>query len=99
MKTLAPAPCVAYHNGTMSTQLTKKVRAALDGAPCSLRALAREAGVSHVTLVRINGGEREATPVVAKAVADALARWARRCTVLSEGLTRTLRRTKGRKPS
>ena len=59
-------------------ELTATVIAAIEAAPCSPRALAREAGVPHSTLSRIKSGERGATVAVAIAVADALERWAQR---------------------
>jgi len=52
---------------------------AIADAPGSLRALSREAGVPHSTLVRIKKGQRGATPEVAKRLADALERWAGSC--------------------
>jgi transcriptional regulator with XRE-family HTH domain len=52
--------------------LTQAVRHALANAPVSLREVGRRAGVSHAQLARIVGGERNATPAVARAVADAL---------------------------
>lgn len=70
------------------SELEEAVRKALDDLPGSLRALARKAGVSHSTLVRILNGERSATPEVVEALADALGRWAKRCST-AEGLLRT----------
>ena len=60
-------------------QLDESVRRALTDAPGSLRALSREAGVPHSTLVRIRQGDRGVTPEVAKALADALERWSDSC--------------------
>lgn len=59
--------------------LTTAVRRALRDAPCSVRALAREAGVPHSTLVRIQAGDLNASPALADAVARALLTWASRC--------------------
>ena len=59
--------------------LTAAVRRALSEAPCSTRALAKEAGVPHSTLVRIGDGSRDTTPAVAAAVARALRSWGKRC--------------------
>jgi lambda repressor-like predicted transcriptional regulator len=59
--------------------LTAAVRHALRDAPCSIRALAREAGVSHSTLVLINGGSLNASVEVADAVRRALLIWGERC--------------------
>ena len=64
-----------YHIGSVTTSLTDAVRAAIEGAPCSLRALARAAKVPHVTLSHIVNGHREATADVARKVADALMVW------------------------
>jgi transcriptional regulator with XRE-family HTH domain len=69
------------------SQLEEAVRRALDEIPGSLRALAREAGVSHSLLVRIRIGDRAATREVAEALANALGRWAGRCSS-AEGLLR-----------
>ncbi len=59
--------------------LTDVVIQALRAAPCSLRALARTAGVSHVQLLHITQGKRRATPAVAQRVARALERWSEKC--------------------
>ena len=53
--------------------LTRKVQLSLGESPVSLRELARRSRVSHVLLARIVSGERNATEVVATAIADALA--------------------------
>ncbi len=55
------------------------LRRAIQRAPCSIRALARTAGVSHVMLAAIVSGRERATPRVALKVARALERWATRC--------------------
>ncbi len=55
------------------------VRQAVRRAPCSIRALARTAGVSHAMLSAIVTGQEWATPRVALKVARALERWAKRC--------------------
>jgi lambda repressor-like predicted transcriptional regulator len=55
------------------------LRRAIRRAPCSIRALAREAGVSHVMLAAIVNADERATPRVAKMVAGALDKWAARC--------------------
>ena len=59
----------------LTTELVRAVRT----APCSLRALAREAGVSHALLVMILGGQRAATPAAATKIAAALDQWGERC--------------------
>ena len=55
------------------------LRRALARSPASLRALAREAKVSHALLLMIVRGQRAATPVVMTKVATALSRWAANC--------------------
>jgi len=70
------------------TQLEEAVRRALADAPGSLRALSREAGVPHSTLVRIRQGDRGVTPEVATALADALERWSGSCAAAA-GLVRS----------
>jgi len=67
--------------------LEEAVRRALGELPGSLRAIAREAGISHSLLIRIRNGDRAATREVAEALADALGRWADRCSS-AEGLLR-----------
>lgn len=67
-------------------RLTETVTQAVRGAPCSVRALARAAGVPDSTLVRIVAGERAATPAVAVAVARALEKWGARCGQLANAI-------------
>jgi hypothetical protein len=55
------------------------VRRAIRRAPCTIRALARTAGVSHVMLQGIVRGRERGTPRVALKVARALERWAGCC--------------------
>ncbi len=62
------------------------LKRALALAPGSLRAVAREAGVSHAILVMITEGERPATARVLGAVAAALERWGERCARAAAGL-------------
>ena len=59
--------------------LDAALRRAILRAPCSTRALARTAGVSHVMLAQIVRGKEKATPRVALKVARALEQWAARC--------------------
>lgn len=54
------------------------VRRAIRRAPCTIRALARTAGVSHVMLQGIVTGRERATLRVARKVARALEVWAAR---------------------
>jgi transcriptional regulator with XRE-family HTH domain len=67
-------------------RLTSAVIRALESAPCSLRALARTAGVSHVQLLHITQGKRRATPAVAAKVAEALDTWSTRCAEGARGI-------------
>lgn len=55
------------------------LRRAIRRAPCSVRALARQAGVSHQMLAAIVAGRERATPRVARLVAAALDTWAAHC--------------------
>ena len=48
------------------------IRKVLRESPISLRALAREAGVSHVTLLKVRDGEFEASDQVRRGVLRAL---------------------------
>ena len=69
-----------HHIGAMNQgQLTRRVRAALRAAPCSIRELAKQAGIPHSTLVRIAREERLATVDVAERIGKALAVWGNRC--------------------
>ncbi len=61
--------------------LAPRVIQALEHAPCSLRALAREAGVPHSTLVAIRKGDRTPTWEVADKLRSALSLWGERCHV------------------
>jgi hypothetical protein len=60
---------------TLDTVFRRSIRR----APCSIRALARAAGVSHGLLPAILAGRERATPRVALLVAQALERWAMQC--------------------
>lgn len=55
------------------------LRRALAQAPCSVRALAREAGLSPALLAMIASGERRLTPEAAEGLAAALDAWGERC--------------------
>ena len=63
--------------------LSATVRRAIERAPCSVRALAREAGLAHTTLTRIRDGETTVTPTAAAAIARALRAWGNRCNQLA----------------
>ncbi len=56
------------------TRLTDAVRKGIDAVP-NVSALAKAAGVSQSLLARIQTGERQATPAVARRVAQALIVW------------------------
>jgi len=64
---------------TLTVTLDTVVRQAIRRAPCSVRALARQAGVSHVLLAAIVAGRKRATPRVALLVMRALGQWGDRC--------------------
>ena len=79
-----------HHIDAMTTQLTRQVQRAIEAVPCSIRALAREAGVPQSTLVRIQSGKREATLAVAQAIAGALSVWSKTCTKAADSLVRAI---------
>lgn len=54
--------------------------------PTSIRALAREAGVSHRLLQAIRDGDRRLTPATRDAVLRALRTWADTCSGLADDL-------------
>lgn len=64
-----------------SSQMTLPVvlRRAIRQAPCSIRELARRAGVSHAMLAAVAAGSERATPRVATKVAGALEVLTRDC--------------------
>lgn len=65
-------------------ELRLAVLHAIDTAPCSERALARAAGVSHTLLQQIRAGERSATGDVALAIAAALEEMGADCMTAAE---------------
>ena len=73
-------------------RLTTTVRKAVERAPCSIRALAKAAGVPHVTLAHIIHGRREATEDVARKVARALDGWAKKCSRSAADIRRHLKK-------
>lgn len=75
---MTPLPRLHILSNTPMT-LDAVLRRAIRHAPCSIRALAREAGVSHSLLAAIVKGRERATPRVALLVARALERWTARC--------------------
>jgi plasmid maintenance system antidote protein VapI len=70
------------------------LRRAIRCAPCTIRALAREAGVSHAMLAAIVAGHERATPRVARKVSRALDSWAARCAKDAAAVRAALERQK-----
>jgi transcriptional regulator with XRE-family HTH domain len=75
--------------------LTRTVARALTEAP-SLREISRRAGVSPAQLSRIVSGQRNATPEVARAVADALSALGADCEKGAARVRRSLTATGGK---
>jgi hypothetical protein len=92
----------ADHIGKVGDTLTREVLAAIATAPCSLRALAREAGVAHSLLIQVQQGAFRATPALAEKLAAALERWGTGCLDAARRVRAVARRgdltRKGRKP-
>jgi hypothetical protein len=65
----------------------EKVTLALKAWPGSLRALARAAGISHVTLVRLQAGDRP-SPETAARLAQAFEEAGQRCQDAAKALRR-----------
>jgi hypothetical protein len=65
----------------------EKVAQALKAWPGSLRALAREAGVSHVTLLRLQAGDRPSAETTTR-LARALEQAGQRCQHAAKALRR-----------
>ena len=64
---------------SVTEALDTAVRRAIERAPASIRALAREAGVSNVMLQGIVSGRERASSRIALRVARVLERWAKLC--------------------
>lgn len=79
----------------MTSEAAEEVRSVLDRKPASDRALALEAGVPQSTVSRIRTGDREPTPEVLEALADALGRWANTCRDAESDLRRILQQEEG----
>ena len=75
----------------MTDTLTKATVRAIEAAPCSMRALAEQAGVSAALLTYVMQGKRRATPEVATAIADALDAWAESCRNEAQRLRRKIK--------
>lgn len=80
------------HIGKVRENLTAAVLHAIEAAPCSLRALARAAGVSHALLLQLQRGDFQATPAVAEKVAKALDGWAGQCAAAARKVRAAARR-------
>ena len=76
--------------------LTAAVRRALQSSPCSVSALAQEAGVPQSTLSRITAGKLSATPDVAESVTAALQSWGSTCQRLAKDIATAGADRKGR---
>ena len=92
----------AEHIAQVRKNLTREVLNAIDAAPCSLRALAREAGVANSLLVQLQQRAFNATPELAVKIATALERWGARCVTAARKVRAAARRVPtlrtGRKP-
>ena len=80
--------------GQVRENLTRELLSAIDAAPCSLRALAREAGVAHSLLVQVQQRDFHATPGLAAKIAGALEQWGTRCTTAARKLRAAARRVR-----
>ena len=67
---------------------TRALRKVLREAPCSMRALARAAGVAHQNLVLARDGLRPVSDAMAASVAAALRTWADTCDRLADEMER-----------
>lgn len=83
-----------HHIGDMS--LASVVRKAIRANPASMRALAREAGISHALLLRILTNERAVTRDVAERLAAALDRWGSDCTQAADSIRNATERERGK---
>jgi len=83
MMLLRRAACIRYGYGMETNAVLGRV---LKGSPGSIRALAREAGVSHGLLVQIRDGGRRLTPETRRRLATALRRWSETCEELADDL-------------
>ena len=77
--------------------LNPVLRRAIQRAPCSVRALARTAGVSHVMLAQIVRGKEAATERVAVKVARALETLGIRCQTEAARIRVAVRRRTNKK--
>lgn len=83
---MSQASSARMHNAYITRvrkNLSNRLREAIELAPCSVRSLAKAAGVSPAILQHIRSGLRAATPDVAERVAAALEHWGARCVRLA----------------
>jgi ribosome-binding protein aMBF1 (putative translation factor) len=71
---------------TVRTNLTRATLRAVERAPCSTRALAKAAGISHGLLHRIQRGDYHVTPDVAERLATALEAWGATCVAAARAI-------------
>lgn len=71
-------------------RLSQAVAAAVRQTPTSIRALARRAGLSHVTLLQVRDGDRPASRGIGEAVARALEEQSREAAALAEEIREAL---------
>lgn len=92
----------AVQLGQVRENLTRALLNAIEAAPCSLRALAREAGVAHSLLIQVQQRAFHATPELAAKITGALERWGARCRTAAKTLRAAARLVRtprtGRKP-
>ena len=74
--------------------LTREVLRAVESAPCSTRALAKAAGISHGLIHHIQRGDYHVTPEVAGRIAKALERWGAACTAAARKVRAAARRVR-----
>lgn len=72
--------------------LTRVVLRAVESAPCSTRALAKAAGISHGLIHHIQRGEIHVTPEIAGRIAKALEQWGTACTAAARKVRAAARR-------
>lgn len=84
MADVAPSSS-AYHVGSME-RARAVLRTVLEDAPGSIRELAREAGLAHVTLIQVRDGDRNLTRERWADLVAALRRWEDRCGHLADEL-------------
>lgn len=71
-------------------RLAGAVKAAINGTPTSVRALARAARLSHGMLVAIRRGTKRPSPETARGIAVALERWSHKLAALARRIRKAL---------